>query len=61
MGLSSWTKLKLPRIGIIKRVLPRNEQRLVEAVKEDFENRSHLMTRVSDIVPTNGAGNVLIT
>ena len=45
-------ELRLDRINRMIDMLVRHEQRLLEAVKEDFENRSHLMTRVSDIVPT---------
>jgi coniferyl-aldehyde dehydrogenase len=45
-------ELRLDRINRMIDMLVRHEHRLLEAVKEDFENRSHLMTRVSDIVPT---------
>ena len=45
-------ELRQDRINRMIDMVIRHEQRLLEAVKEDFENRSHLMTRVSDIVST---------
>ena len=45
-------ELRKDRINRMIDMVVRHEHRLLEAVKEDFENRSHLMTRVSDIVST---------